>query len=301
MNSSSNINIFARIDENLCRIGPVVLTTVAIVGNSIVFYILTRPKFLKESIFRYFLCSETVASLKLALLWIYNSPIILNWKAPTLFCNLITYVLYTLYDLYPWISAINSIDRVFTLKYPSRFQFIKKFKYQALAVIVILLILMLINVPHYLFDGLSNTKFSLCAINDRNIGFYVYLSSLVASVLIPFFIMVFSTFFILHHLVTQKQRVHDNIIDYRREKDFIKSVLSMDLWFLICYSPICIISLSQYTYLFDIYNNADIWRFLFHLFVFLATIETSLNFFLYYFCNKIFKEYFLSMITCRCK
>ena len=216
-----------------------------------------------------------------------------------MFCNVMTYILHTLYDLYPWISAINSIDRVFSLKYPSKFKFFKKFKYQALTISIILAALLLINVPHYLYDDSSNTTLSLCNINSPNIGFYLYLANLIISMVLPFVIMLFSTFFIFHHLMRQSQRVHENNVDYNREKDFIKSVLSMDLWFLICYSPICVVLLLQYTSLFN-FSNREVWKLIFDVFAFLSVAEISFNFFLYYFCNRVFKKYFHSMFSyCR--
>ena len=155
---------------------------------------------------------------------------------------------------------------------------------------------MLINVPNFIFDELSNV--TLCSINDVEIGFYVYLANLIISTIIPFFIMFLSTCIILHCLITQRRRLQRNNTNYRREKDFAKSVLSMDLWFLICYTPYCIFCFLRYTQVYNDVNNDDLWRLAFNSTAILAIVETSCNFFIYYFCNALFKEYFLSMICC---
>ena len=94
------------IDKYLTQIGSTVLTIIAIVGNSFVFYILTRPKFLKESVFRYFLVSEVTATLTLVSLWMYNIPTILGWNVPLVYCQSLVYVLYTLYKFYPWVTLL---------------------------------------------------------------------------------------------------------------------------------------------------------------------------------------------------
>ena len=136
---------------------------------------------------------------------------------------------------------------------------------------------MLIKVPNFIFDGLSNVTW--CTV-------------------IPFFIMFLSTCIILHYLITQRRRLQRNNTNYRREKDFAKSVLSMDLWFLICYTPYCIFCFLRYTQVYNDVNNDDLWRLAFNSTAIFAIVETSCNFFIYYFCNALFKEYFLSMICC---
>ena len=55
------------------------------------------------------------------------------------------------------------------------------------------------------------------------------------SIIVPFFIMILSTFLILQYLINKKRKLQQNIVNYNREKDFIKSVLTMDLFFLLFY------------------------------------------------------------------
>ena len=287
-------NILITIDKYLVGIGSTASTIIAIIGNSFVFYILTRPKFLKEAIFRYFLCSVIVSTLELVLLWAYSLPKLLQWSFPKLFCQIFTYLSFFLYDLYSWVSAINSIDRVFSLKYGSKFKFLKKFKYQALGIASISAILSLTNIPHFIYDDLSNI--TLCTIKDMQIGFYIILSNLILSAILPFLTMLFSTLLIIHHLITQKKILyHHKIIDYKREKNFIKSILIMDLWLLTSYFPLRLLVLLRHTSLLN-HISEDVYRLLFHIFGLMVIIEASCNFFVYYFSNKLFKNYFHSII-----
>ncbi len=74
MNStSSSISVSLIIDSYLMHVCSVILVIFEIMGHSFTYYILTRRKFLKESIFRYFLASEIVSSFTIFMLGIFNS------------------------------------------------------------------------------------------------------------------------------------------------------------------------------------------------------------------------------------
>jgi hypothetical protein len=109
--------------------------------------------------------------------------------------------------------------------------------------------------------------------------------------------MLSSTISILHHFVTKKMRMRQDRINYNREREFVKSVLTMDLWFIVCYSPLCIMDLLQYIVSKDVMFN-DYWNIFHDISVLLAMINTSLNFFVLLACNKLFKNEF-STIVCR--
>jgi hypothetical protein len=293
MNSTSTTSLLLIIDSYLIKVCSVVLVIAAVVGDFFIFYILTRPKFLKESIFRYFLASEIASLITIIMLAIYNVPKLLKWNFTSMFCKILTYIFYTIFDFYPWISVLNSIDRILSLKYERRYKFIKKLKYQLLALFSILFIMLLINIPRIFYDDVSHL--TMCSIDDIEKGFYIYLSHLIISNLLPSLIMIFCTCFIVYHLVIKKKRTCPKITNYNREKNFVKSVLTMDLWFFICVTPHTVITFLHYTDVYVNMNNDDLWKLLFDICVILTSIETSFKFFVYYFCNSQFREYFLSM------
>ena len=291
MSSENNLEI---IDKQLVKISGIVLAIIGVTGNSLVFYILTRPKFLKESIFRFFIISEIAASLLLIMACVYGIPTLFKLDVPPIFCKIFLFFMYILYDFYPWVSVMNSIDRFLNLKYTTNFKLFKKFKIQALIAISIFFMLMIFNIPRIVYGTKSNV--SLCAINNNLAGFYMNLFNLIISDIIPFFIMICSTFLIFHYLITQKKKLQENVANFRREKQFIQSVLAMDLWFLICYSPFCFLQLYRFSVQFD--DSASLNQLLNDITIVLATIEVSCNFFVYFLCNKLFRSYFLSMIGC---
>jgi hypothetical protein len=73
MNSIVTTSVLLIIDIYLIEISSVVLVIFAIEGHSFNFYIFARPKFLKESIFRYFLASEIVSLTTIIMLGIYKN------------------------------------------------------------------------------------------------------------------------------------------------------------------------------------------------------------------------------------
>lgn len=287
-----NSNFLTIANIILLQYVPTVFTAIGVVGNSLVFYILTREKFLKESIFRYFLCSEAVASLSIITAWMYAIPVYLKWNISTFYCKIIIYILYILNNFYPWVNAINSIDRLLSIKYPGKDKIFKKFKFQALFLTSTFSMLAIINLPHYIYGGMSNA--TSCGITSNSVRLHAYSLNLLVSVVLPFSIMFISTFLVLNLLIAQKNKV--SIKSYRREKNFLKSILTMDLWFLGCYSPFCVITLLRETINF---SSSYSFKMAFDLFASISFIGITCNFFILCLCNKLFKNYFLSMIRCR--
>ena len=294
-----NSSVIKTIDEFVVNVGPIVFLVIGVIGNCLTFYILSKPKFLKESIFRYFLFSEIVSTLILLEVCAYMiSKLLFNIsETSSTICKIISPLIYTIHEIYPWISVLNSIDRFLCIKYKSRFKFIKKFKNQALAVVLIFIFFILINIPRSIFSESTNNEIK-CAMNDRKIGLFMNISHLIISNLIPFFIMLCCTFLLLHFMVSHKKRLQQNIeINFNREKDFVKGVLTMDLWFLVLYTPLCLMKLSIYSLDFNSVN-LEIWKLCYDTALLLTIIEASCNIFLYYFCNILFRDYLHSIVRC---
>jgi hypothetical protein len=162
-----------------------------------------------------------------------------------------------------------------------------------LAFFLILFIMMIINIPRIFYDDVSHL--TMCSIDEAVKGFYIYSSNLIISNLLPSFIMIFCNCYTVHHLFNKKKRLNQRVSNYKREKNFAKSVLTMDLCFFICFSPYTLITLLHYTGVYVNTNNDDLWELLFDICGILTSIESSFKFFVYYFCNLQFREYFLSI------
>ena len=113
---------------------------IGLFGNPIVFYILT--KFIKQSIFRYFLVTEVIDSINLVVFCLSVIASNNDLKRKAITCKIFQYLEYVLYSYYPWISTVNSIDRSCAIKYKNIFKFRKKISFQIFAIVVVFIISM---------------------------------------------------------------------------------------------------------------------------------------------------------------
>ena len=170
----------------------VLLILIGLIGNSFIFYILTRPKFLKVPAFRYFLFNEVIDMIGIALMltWLIQSSI--KWKVTVLFCKIWEYIGYTCYNMYPCVNSMNSIDRLLSIKYSSRFSFRKKIKFQATVFSVIIIISLGYNVPYFLqvnIDDIFTCAYSAGPITALS----TFLANFFLTNIIPFFVSMIST------------------------------------------------------------------------------------------------------------
>ena len=140
-NSSISISLYKAVTV-------VILTIICVIGISISICILTRHKFIKVSMFRYFLVCEILNLIFFIYIWSWSMPILLKWNISSTYCKLWEYTGYTMNSIYQWISTLNSVDRLLSFKYSLNYNFRKKFKYQALALAIIFLFSMITNIPY---------------------------------------------------------------------------------------------------------------------------------------------------------
>ena len=290
--------MLSEIYNYMVLISPIVLTIIGIIGNSFVIYILTRPKLLKESMFRYFLITEVINMISLIDMYIWYIPYFLGWDMPPqIFCKLVEYISYIIYSMYPWLNALNSVDRLLAFKYSTRFLLRKKFKFQALAASSMLFISFITNSPFFIFFESSNV--STCVIPNHFTSLYVYSVFLTIVDIIPFSIMIISTSSILQHLISNKRRLQrsNNSVNFKREAQFAKSIFVMDVWQLVCVVPFSIVNLIQASLEIN-GKHYDYWLLLHDSLYFLLIIQTSCNFFVFIFCNNLFRKEFCSLFSC---
>jgi hypothetical protein len=265
--------------------------------NPIVLYILSRPKFIKESMFRYFIATEINDTFML-IFWFMMliKSFLLNVSWPEgVTCKLTQYITGTFLFWYQLLSTLISVDRLMAIKYKNNFQFRNTLKFQSLSVISLLSVSALCNVPFYLYTDLNNS--SQCVFEDPKVAISIYLSGTICFNAFPFMIRLVSTIIIVNYLIQQKKRMNQAQIDYKREFSFLKNVLTMDIWFFFCYMPAVIFNLILHIYSINI--NVNLILLIVHdLFVVLIIIQASCNFFVFSFCNKLFREEFRLIFKC---
>ena len=136
-----------QLNEYLNLITPIVVTTIGLVGNSLVLIILSNVKFRKISFFRYLIVTTVVDLLNLILCWPDYHRDFFKVNSVGVICKLYEFFAYMLYQLSPWIMVLSSIDRLAAVKYPTRFQFRNSIKFQIASISFLLVSLSLVDYP----------------------------------------------------------------------------------------------------------------------------------------------------------
>jgi len=272
-----------------------------LVGNPIVFYVLTRPNFLKVPMFRYFLITEVVDSIGLFGVLLIG---LLTWtgtSATALFCKISQYSMYVLYSFYPCISSLISVDRLIHIKYTLAFEFRKKFKFQALAVASIFIFALITNTPFFIYTEYVNqtnqTNNKMCNIVDHKVGYTLYLVNIIVLHGFPFMINLVCIFLSLRHMIKTRNKIlpaQEVDQNYNREVQFIKSVLIMDAWYVVCYVPLYFLFFFEHKNAIDGIKY-DYWTLLSNFISVLTRVQSGCNIFVFLVSNKLFREQLFSV------
>ena len=277
-------------------ISPILFAFIGLIGNSIVFVVLAKPKFLKETTFRYLIVVEILDSI-----WIVGT--LLPWisalfdlKQVFKSCKILAYIGYLITSFYHWLYTLIA---VISIKYSTRFEFLKKFSFQLLALLVILIAAALANVPYFLYENYSNETNNCKFQNDLD-AYYLYLTSFVGSIVVPFVIRMLCLILILHFLIKQKRRAsQQQNLSYNREVQIMKNISAMDSWFLFCSVPVYVTEFLQRKFMLDSISY-DYWPFFYSLIAILPLLQASCNFFVYLSFNTRFRKEFCKMVNCCC-
>ena len=183
-------------------------------GNPLLMFIVTRPQFRDKSLFR-FLAISSFFNMWRLIMWImatFSSTIGIN--SSPIACKMFYYFGYLPHESSTWIELWSGIDRYISVKFPQNLKFRNTLKYQALIVLIIMVINMLLNIAYPIeVDVVSNvclvTKFSLALANSIAMTFH--------STLIPGVLMVLFTILIYKQLSYQRKKFNQN----KQERNFI--------------------------------------------------------------------------------
>ena len=287
-------------DINALSILAILFIIIGLISNPLVLYILTRPKFLVESIFRYFTITVIIDSLNLIEYCLLGLPIIFKWEPSFIFCQITEYIGFVLLSFESFINTLNSFDRLFSVKYITKFNWRKKFKYQAILVIILFLLAAACNSPRVIY--FNQADHATCGIVSKfkDSSYIYYYSAVVTFTLfIPFTLQILNTVINIHHMIRKKERLNQTQMNFGREKQYFKNVFIIDFWFLMCYLPMNIINIIKQKLAVE--NVTDDWiQVIYNAFAFLALVKASSNIFIFLYCNSLFREYFISIFNC-CK
>jgi hypothetical protein len=311
-------------------ITTILFTTISFIFNPIVFLILTKPDFRKQSLFRYQVVGTVTDSLNIIMIWANFYPNFFKINESETNCKFISYITQVLTQLSLWINVVSSIDRLLAVNFIN-FKIRNELKFQALVLITLFFVILLLNFPilhfnqisaiSYEFNNTDIIEFNISSsalsankvsVNTQEIDVilyscnidqnaHAYISYLLAlmSTFIPFTLMIGTTGLIFYQLKVNKRKINQNISD--RDKKFVKNLLGLNLFYFICYTPSVIYNILNFLYT-PSYMNASEYIFIFvyyNLISCLIYIYMLCNFFVFFLSNKLFKKRFLLMIGCK--
>ena len=277
---------------NINFISTAILTVFALVGNSLVVFILSRPKFLKVSMFLYLLVSTIFDTINVLVSWPSVFPDSFQINQNSLSCKLFVYLFFVPFQTSPWIISISSVDRYLSIKYPKSLRFRNKFAFQSTSILIIFVAIILIDIPIFIYHDVSLNE-TRCVPTTFNIQFYLDILINLVSTIIPFCIMISTTLLTACNLKKQKSKLKCHSSKLGKELQLIKVLLAMDFYFLICNFPCNILTIVDDLLGINYFDTAS-----FYILNAMSNVFFSCNFFIYFAFNKLFRHQFISLLKC---
>ena len=272
----------------------IAITLLTIIGNSLVIYVLIKPLFRKETFFRYLAVASIFDILSALCIWLAYFPDFFLINEVDFMCKLYGFLPNLMNECSTWVIVLSSIDRLLAVRYPLKFGFRKKFKHQALIMLVMFVLLVLINLPYWFFL-LIKSEYGLClTVSDISIYIYLNVSAAVYQVFIPFGLMVIINSLTVYTLMrSQVERTSTTRIKskkFAKEKNLLRTLIGLNLLFLFTNLPTRILYfINNYDILTEIVDSLYLLRFVYF----------SSDFFVIFFSNYLFRKYCLSILECK--
>ena len=216
-----------------------ILTIIGLIGNPLVIYIFSRPKFLKVSMFRYLIAGTIADIVNLLANWSSVFPDAFLVNESSISCKLFYYFYYVPYQVCPWTLALSSADRFLSVKFPSKLKFRNNFNFQLTAIISIIVFISLVNIPIYWYHDLKVDVG--CVTTNNTIEIYLDILNALLGAILPFFVMAVSTSLIWYELSKRKKCLKlEKQARYKKDVQLIKTLCIMDIYFLVLNIPYCI-------------------------------------------------------------
>ena len=293
----------AKTIDNVCSI---YLISFGLISNIISFIIYKRKVFSKQSIGTY-LSWLSVSNLIAILTILQNLFVKFEWTKTLIYCKFYVYLHYINIQYCSWILVINSFDHLLsvTMAFKYKIKLLQEKCYQITILLFVLLILFLINIPLLLNSFYDAATFE-CDLYEKY-NYLIAILDMLVCTLIPFVLMTISTTIIIIRLFQWKNDTHSIRTQNEsrrnvRKTQFARTVIGINLLFLICNLPISIILIIiNYKNLNDSNLKPSIDEQLlaaklelsYKVFHMLMYSHNASPLIIYLICNKLFRKEFL--------
>ena len=284
-------------NDNYNFASSVIFTVFGLVGNSLEIFIFTRSKFRDVSMFHYLTVASFTSIINVLSIWPLNYQNFFKINQNRLNCKLFLFVNQIFGIFNSWILVLSSFDRCLSIKAP-HFKQRNQLKYQLLAIMAVLIMSILINIPYAeYFDIQQVSNMTMCYTTNSNTFINFTIANSIVWAIIPFLLMIFSTCLIGFHSMPKKCTLN-------KSRKYVKLIIILDIYFLVCNLPSAIFNIV-YSVL-TLYNikcvttNEVLFTYIYNLCSFLNAFYYSFDFFVVLFCNKPFRSYVAAMCGLNC-
>jgi len=267
------------------QISAITVTTTAVIFNSIVLVILTKPEFRKIGLFRYFFVITIFDTINSSTTWPTYYPNFFLIYSNDISCKLYYFLTNIVSAFSSWAIVLTSFDTFFAVKYAMKYQFRKKLKFQVAALIVVFFFSCLLSVPYIVFPILLDD--GTCGTGSYNLSFYINLYYSISCIFIPFILNNIANYLSVRKLVMMKKNSTKKNLN--KAKNLFKISLGMNLFYLFCNLPL-------FTTII-IYNLLGTFSDLvLNILNLLTYFYSSINIIIYYISNNVFRKYCLKIV-----
>ena len=286
MSDSETINVF---NTFFTSSSTIILTILGLTGNLIVFFVYTSVQFRNVPMFRYYAISVIFETLELLLIWPFNYSDFFQFNSNSISCKTVVYFAYLFGEYVSWIAVVIAIDRLMSVKDATKYKFRKKLSFQLLVLLTTFLISSIIYAPYFIFNDViaysDNT--TVCEVEDPVTSISIHVSDFFISTLIPFILMLILSCMTGYYLINNKRRL--NVKKLRKEIRLFKILISMNIFFFLCYFP-----WSSYV-VYTLQNiSPDYMSVVYNVTNFIIFLYCSCSFIVHLICNRKFRSVILS-------
>jgi hypothetical protein len=276
------------------KISVILFFVVGVIGNGINVFIFSQKKFRKEAMFRYLIICAITNTLNLFMkfptTFLYQDFFQVTSSGAS--CKLTYFFANVLPYTSSWMLVLSSLDRLVSIKYPDRFLFKNKLKFQILVVCIIFLVFVCMNIPYLIFKDVisfGNNNVMYCENVEYDFNSIAIHFGIIFQVILPFIIESVSSILLGYFLIKLKKTFHR---EYKKEAGFVLTIISMDTFNFLTCMPFYIFGYIQFYF-----PNYLSINFLIAMDT-LQSIYYSIQFFIYLLSSKIFRAQFLSSFLC---
>jgi len=277
---------------------PVILI-IGLIGNTFGLTVLVRKNMINvgpRNMYRYLFIMDTLYLVFIIINYLtngFNYDLTLTSKY---FCKLYWYLNFVLGPISPYIMIYLSIEKLLSIKYPSKKYFLRTYHIQLIYFIGILAfnfvyylpVLFTFQIDIQILDNIT----VIYSCNPFSINFFqiVNIMDFINRVAIPFLIMTINSCLIINSIFRIRQRIAENFLG-NKNSNLVKN---MNVLFSLFFLSIIYIALELPLSLFGFISNFD-QNLYFFLFLYLGYLGYAINFYIIILSNSLFRKEFISL------